>query len=100
MVEMALALLLSELAIFSELGGEVIVGFLLVCVAVARIVVPGGIGVTRVAGVVFIVVVVVVVVVVFIFIGVGSSGVAGVGALALIIRALRLQSGWGLSVRG
>ena len=95
MVEMALALLLSELAIFSELGGEVIVGFLLVCVAVARIVVPGGIGVTGVAGVVFIVVVVV-----FIFIGVGSSGVAGVGALALIIRALRLQSGWGLSVRG
>ena len=83
---MALVLLLSEFAVFSELGGEVRVGFLLVGIAVARIVVSSGVEVTRVAGVVFIVAVV------FIFIGVGSSGVAGVGAFALVIGALRL---WG-----
>ena len=91
---MPLAFLLSELDIFSELGGEIGVGFLLVGIAVARIVVSSGVGVTSVAGVVFIVAVV------FVFIRVGSGCVAGVGALALIIRALRLQSGWGLSVRG
>ena len=85
---MVLVLLLSELAVFSEFGGEVRVGFLLVGVAIARIIVASGVGVTRVAGDVFIVVVV------FIFIRVGSGGVAGIGALALVVGALRVQSGW------
>ena len=86
LVEIMLALLLSELAIFSELGGEVGVGFSLVGVAVARIVVSSGIGVTRVAGVVFIAIIV------FVFIGLGSGGVGGVGALAIVVGALRLWS--------
>ena len=55
---MALALLLSELAIFSKLGGVVGVGLFLVHIAVARIIVSSGIGITRVARVVFVVVVV------------------------------------------
>ena len=79
-----LVLLLSELAIFSELGQEVRVGFFLV--GIVRVVVSSGVGSTGVAGVVFIIVVV------FIFVGVGSGGVASVGALALVIGALGLWS--------
>ena len=82
---MALAFLLGQLAVFSELGGEVGVGFLLV--GIARVGIPGGVQSTGVAGVVFIVAVVV-----FILVGVWSGAVVGVGALALVIGALGLQS--------
>ena len=51
---MALAFLLGQLAIFSELGREVRVGFLLV--GIARVGVSSGVRSTGVAGVVFIVV--------------------------------------------
>ena len=85
---MALVLLLGDFSVFSELGGQVRVEFLLV--GVARVVGSGCVGITGVARVVFIVVV-------FIFIRVGSGGVAGVGTLALVIGALRLWSGWSFS---
>ena len=62
------------------------VGFLLV--GIARVGVSGGVRSTGVAGIVFSVAVVF-----FIFVKVGSGGVAGVGALALVIGALRLWSG-------
>ena len=84
---MALAFLLGQLAIFSELGREVRVGFLLV--GIAGVGVSSGVRSTGVARVIFIVAVVVV----FIFVGVWSSGVAGGGALALVIGAFGLQSG-------
>ena len=84
MVKTALAFLLGQLAVFSKLGREVRVGFLLV--GIAGVGVSGGVGSTGVAGVVFIVVGV------FIFVGVGSGGVASVGALALVIGALGLWS--------
>ena len=83
---MMLAFLLGQLAIFSELGREVGVGFLLV--GIAGVGVSSSAGSTRVARVVFIVAVVA-----FVFVGVGSSGVAGVGTLALVIGALGLWSG-------
>ena len=75
---MALAFLLGQLAVFSELGGEVGIGFLLV--GIARVGIPGGVQSTGVARVVFILV------------GVWSGAVVGVGALALVIGALGLQS--------
>ena len=78
--------MLGQLAVFSKLGREVGVGFLLV--GIARVGVSGGVGSAGVAGVVFIVVVVV-----FIFVGVGSGGVAGGGALALVVGVLRRWSG-------
>ena len=91
---MALVFLLGQLAIFSELGREVGVGFLLV--GIARVGVSSGVGSTRVAGVVFIIIVVFIVVVVFIFVRVWSSGVAG-DALALVVGMLRFHSSWSFS---
>ena len=84
---MALAFLLGWLTVFFELGREVRVGLPLV--GIARVGVSGGVGSTGVARVIFIVVVV------FIFVRVGSGGVAGVGALALVIGAFGLQSSQG-----
>ena len=78
MVKTALVLLLDQLAVFSKLGREIGVGFLLV--GIAGVGVSSGVRSTGVAKVVFIVAVVV-----FIFVRVRSSGVAGVGALALVI---------------
>ena len=82
---MALAFLLGQLAIFSELQGEVGVQFLLV--GIAGVGVSGGVC-TGVAGVAFIVVAVV-----FILVGIRSGVVVHISALAFVVGALRLQSG-------
>ena len=82
LIKTALLLLLNEFAVFSKFGGEVKVEFLLVGIVATRAVVASVTGVTLSAGVVFI------------FIGVGSGVVVVVGALALIVGALRLWSGW------
>ena len=79
--------MLSEFAVFSELEREVRVGFLLVGIGVTRAVVASVTGVTSIAGVFLSTSVV------FIFVSIGSSGVVGIGALALIIGVLGLQSG-------
>ena len=94
---MVLAFLLGQLAVFSEFGGEVSVGLLLV--GIAGVGIPGGVQSAGVARVVFIVAVVVfiVAVVVFIFVGIWSGAVVGVGALSLVVGALGLQSGWSFS---
>ena len=76
-----LAFLLGQLAIFSELGREVGVGFLLVGIS-------SSVRSTGVARVVFIVAVVA-----FIFVRVRSGGVAGVGTLTLVIGVFGLWSG-------
>ena len=91
LVKPVLALLLSELAIFSKLGGEIRVGFLLVGSVATRVVVVGITRSTSIAGVTLSAGVV------FILLSVGSSVVVGGGALALIVGALRLQSGWSFS---
>ena len=91
LVEMALTLLLSELAIFSKLGREIGVEFLLVGIVATRAVVAGVTGGTSIAGVTLSASVV------FIFISIGSGVGVGVGALALIVGVLRLWSSWGFS---
>ena len=73
-----------ELAIFSELQGEVGVGLLLVSIATASISITGVTGVARVT---------LSAIIIFIFIGV-LSGVCFFIALPFIVRALVLVGGW------
>ena len=83
LLETALSFCLCELAIFSELQGEVRVGLLLVSIATASISVTGVTGVARVT---------LSAVIVFIFISV-LSGVCFFIALPFIVRAFVLVSG-------
>ena len=80
LLKAVLSLLLSELAIFSKLGGEIRVGFFLVSIATARVSITG---VTGVAGVALSAIIV------FILVGI-LSGVVVCIALSLIIRAFVL----------
>ena len=81
LLEMVLSLCLCELAVFSELQGEVRVGLLLVSIATTSI------SVTRVTGVTLSAIII------FIFIGV-LSDVGFFIALPFIIRAFILVGGW------
>ena len=80
---------MGQLAVFSELQGEVRVQFLLV--GIAGVGVFGGVC-TGVAGVVFIVVAVV-----FILVRIWSGVVVRIGALAFVVGMLGLQSGQSFS---
>ena len=81
LLEMALSLCLRELAVFSELQGEVGVGLLLVSIATASVSITGVTGVTLSA------------IIIFILIGV-LSDVCFFIALPFIIRAFILVGGW------
>ena len=86
LVEMALVFLLGQLAIFSKLGGEVGVGFLLV--GIARVGVSSCIEVLEMLELFLFL---------FLFLFAVQSGVVGVGALALVVGALGLWSSWSFS---
>ena len=84
---MALSLLLCELTVFTEPGGEVRVGIFLVSIANSRVSITR---VTRVAGVVLSTVIV------FILVGI-LSGVVVCISLSLIVKAFILVGGWIIS---
>ena len=83
LLKVALLLLLSEFAVFSELGGEVRGGLLLVGAAAARVATAGVTGVTRIARVAL------PTRTVLVLVSIGSGVSVGI-ALALIIGTLRL----------